>query len=188
MAAQFRASDEDWSNIERCSVGNLQVAYRCIHELRDRVICMDACIRDIYDTLDVLNKRCNRNYIKASEVNTRVEKLEQLVSNPEQLPKRGINLADAVLAGADGPAPVAEEGSLLQSAALALLHAGELWADEDAEIAGESERLELVQEWKPYARAAILAVADWMEDQAGDLGSVQPEWWIAQMLRREVEQ
>lgn len=58
MSEQFRASDEDWKTIEGLSLSLENCA--CIRELRDRVLCMDACIRDIYDTLDTLNKQVQR--------------------------------------------------------------------------------------------------------------------------------
>lgn len=94
MSAQFRASAEDWRAIESHTTAH---NYNCIRELRDRVLCMDACIRDIYDTLDTLNKRCDRNYIKASEIEARIEEPGQ-------------------------PTPAAGEGSLLAQLEEALYH------------------------------------------------------------------
>lgn len=81
------------------------------------------------------------------------------------------------------PAPVAGEGSLLLSAALALV-------DMDIEPDDEDQRMELAEDWKPEARAAILAVADWAQRNYAD-----PNWaeaskwagWFAARLRREVE-
>ena len=89
-----------------------------------------------------------------------------------------IDLATAVIAGADGPAPVAGEGSLMAAVAEALT----------LETCSDDTRRTALKYWSEEARAAILAVADWLEAEPGDLGSIRPEWWIAQMLRREVEQ
>ena len=69
-----------------------------------------------------------------------------------------IDLANAVIAGADGPAPVAGEG-----------------------IDAAFENL---------ARAAILAVADWLQRNPLDSTGLSRRWALAtaKRLRREVEQ
>lgn len=83
-------------------------------------------------------------------------------------PKRGIDLSSAVIAGADGPAPVAGEGALVKVVAAAI-------AGVDGEI-----------DHDPEAKAAILAVADWIQANAAK-GEEGCDWWVASKLRREVE-
>ena len=156
MSEQFRATDENWADLE----GYGGAVPNCLRELRDRVMCMDACIRDIYTQIDELKQRCDWNYSKACRVENQVEKLAE----------RGIDLGAAVLAGADGPAPVAGEGSLVST------------------VAGIIAGVDVDIDFEPQARAAVLAVADWLQaySKPGKPGKDGCGWWVAKRLRREV--
>ena len=87
-------------------------------------------------------------------------------------PKRGIDLSTAVIAGADGPAPVAER-SLVKIVAEALT----------VEACGDHTRRTALKYWSKEARAAILAVADWLDCQ-WEVDNVED---VVEVLRREVD-
>ena len=78
-----------------------------------------------------------------------------------------IDLNDAVIAGADGPAPVAEEGSLVST------------------VAGIIAGVDVDIDFEPQARAAILAVADWLGGYQGNVPVAHLDD-VALLLRREV--
>jgi hypothetical protein len=68
MTEQHRAIPEHWQNIEKflsyCSYDS------CLIELRDRVMTMDACLREIYEQLDRLKTGHEGNW-------SRIVKLEE---------------------------------------------------------------------------------------------------------------
>lgn len=68
MSAQHRARPEQWKRIE--SSPDHCVYDSCIIELRDRVLTMDACIRNIYEQLDRLKTLHESNW-------SRIVKLEE---------------------------------------------------------------------------------------------------------------
>jgi hypothetical protein len=73
MSAQHRATPEQWEQVEICSGMKDQVPWAtasCLRELRDRVLTMDACIRDIYQQLDRLKTLHESNW-------SRIVKLEE---------------------------------------------------------------------------------------------------------------
>jgi hypothetical protein len=66
MSAQHRATPEQWATVGGWPTAECQ----CLLELRDRVLTMDACIRDIYEQLDRLNTLHESNW-------SRIVKLEE---------------------------------------------------------------------------------------------------------------
>jgi hypothetical protein len=69
MSAQYRATLRDWQEIQLAASCSGTLA-NCLLELRDRVLTMDACIRDIYEQLDRLKTLHESNW-------SRIVKLEE---------------------------------------------------------------------------------------------------------------
>ena len=67
MAEQYRATHNQWETIEEFAE-DLNSGPACLLELRDRILCQEACIKDLYKKLDGVIQRLDGHFIRIKEL------------------------------------------------------------------------------------------------------------------------
>lgn len=67
MPKQYRATNDQWETIEEFAE-DLNSGPACLLELRDRVLCQEACIKDLYEQLDGLKQRLDGHFRRIKEL------------------------------------------------------------------------------------------------------------------------
>ena len=180
------ATPEQWAEMEQWAGGDYSTA-ACLIEIRNRIYALEAqretekaCIREIYDKLDRLKVQHESNWlriVKLEEAHQQSEPIDEeensrrfraclnAIENatPEQT-QTAVAKASAKL-DPQAPAPA---GGLVERVAFAIGSAE--WESDET------------PQWTEEARAAILAVAEWLDGKQD--GQSQAARWLREEAKR----
>jgi creatinine amidohydrolase/Fe(II)-dependent formamide hydrolase-like protein len=184
---QHKATPEQWNYQEQAEF-ECDATADCLLELRDRIAALEAqretekaCIQEIYEKLDRLKVQHESNW-------SRIVKLEEAHQQPEPIDEEENNRRFlACLAAIDNATPEQVRAAVANASAdhsvevpkMALAPAGGLVRKVAWRVAAFASEAKAGDDATPTARAAVLAVAEWLE-QRGPLTA-------ARWLREEVE-